>query len=237
MGTYVLVHGSWHGGWCWDKVVSFLERKGHRAIAPDLPGHGADNTPISEITLGSYVDRVCEVLDGQPEPGILVGHSMAGVVITQAAEYRPERIKTLVYLCAFLPRNGESLSLLAKGDRDSFSARHRLTDLKGGFSTVKEEAIREAFYADCSEEDILRARALRVPEPIAPSQKSVNTTEENFGRVRRVYIECLGDRSISPFLQRQMYEALPCERVITLQTSHSPFFSAPEALVDHLVSL
>jgi pimeloyl-ACP methyl ester carboxylesterase len=162
---------------------------------------------------------------------------MAGAVITQTAEYRPERIKALVYLCAFLPRNGESIALLAKQDQDSFSARHRVTDAKGGFSTVKEEAVQEAFYADCSEEDVVRAKSLRVPEPVAPSQTAVKTTKENFGRVPRVYIECLRDRSISPSLQRQMYEALPCERVITLQTSHSPFFSASEELVAHLGSL
>ena len=67
MSTYVLVHGSWHGGWCWDKVVPLLEAKGHKAIALDLPGHGADKTPISEITVDSYAARVCAALDAQPE--------------------------------------------------------------------------------------------------------------------------------------------------------------------------
>ena len=237
MSTYVLVHGAWHGGWCWDKVVPLLEAKDHKAISLDLPGHGTDKTPISEITLQSYADRVCKVLDAQPEPVILVGHSMGGSVITQTAEYHPERIKTLVYLCAFLLRNGESIRALAQRDQGSFSGRNRVIDENGGFSTVKEEALREAFYADCSDEDVARATSLRVPEALAPSQTPVRTTEENFGRVPRIYIQCLRDRSISPALQKQMYEALPCERVISMETSHSPFLSAPAELVTHLTSL
>ena len=106
MATYVLIHGAWHGGWCWDKIVPLLKKEGHKVEAPDLPGHGRDKTPIPEISLQSYTDRVCRILDTQSEPVILVGHSMGGVVITQAAQHRPEKIKTLVYLSAMLPRNG-----------------------------------------------------------------------------------------------------------------------------------
>ncbi len=66
MTSYVLIHGSWHGGWSWEKVVPLLERAGHDVEAPDLPGHGNDETPISEISLQTYADRVCRVLDEQP---------------------------------------------------------------------------------------------------------------------------------------------------------------------------
>ena len=107
MSTYVLIHGTWHGAWCWDKVIPLLEQAGHAAIAPDLPGHGKDKTPIPEVTLHAYVNRVCETINAQTEPVILVGHSMAGVIIIQAAEECPERIKMLVYVCAFLPGNGQ----------------------------------------------------------------------------------------------------------------------------------
>ncbi len=60
---YVLVHGAWHGAWCWDKVVSLLQSKGHRAEAIDLPGSGKDKTPIPQVTLDAYAKKVCEVLD------------------------------------------------------------------------------------------------------------------------------------------------------------------------------
>jgi len=78
MKTYVLIHGAWHGAWCWDKVILRLRQADHRAIAVDLPGHGIDKTPFSEITLRSYTDWLCQVLDRPPEPVILVGHSLGG---------------------------------------------------------------------------------------------------------------------------------------------------------------
>ena len=76
MSTYVLIHGAWHGGWCWKKVVPLIEKEGHTVVAPDLPGHGEDKRPIAEITLQAYADRVCQILDEQSEPVILAGHSM-----------------------------------------------------------------------------------------------------------------------------------------------------------------
>ena len=86
-----------------------LEKHGHTVLAPDLPGHGKDKTPVADVTLQLYVDSVCKLLDAQREPVILVGHSMGGGIITQVAEERPERIKWLVYLAAALPRNGQSM--------------------------------------------------------------------------------------------------------------------------------
>src|SRR5690242_4856292 len=106
MATFVMAHGAWHGGWCWTKVVPLLERAGHAAIAPDLPGHGADTTPAREVTLQAYTDRVCQVALAQAEPVVLVGHSMGGLVISQAAEQCPEAMRTLVYITAFLLPNG-----------------------------------------------------------------------------------------------------------------------------------
>ena len=86
MSTYVLIHGAWHGAWCWDKLAPLLQDQGHTVIAPDMPAHGQDLMPISEVTLQSYANRVCEVVNQQTEPVILVGHSLGGISITQAAE-------------------------------------------------------------------------------------------------------------------------------------------------------
>ena len=90
MSTYVLIHGSWHGAWCWYKVVPRLEQAGHTALAIDLPGHGRDWTPPQDVSMQTYVDSVCGVLDTLPEPAILVGHSRGGIVISQVAESRRE---------------------------------------------------------------------------------------------------------------------------------------------------
>lgn len=237
VSTYVLVHGAWHGSWCWDKVVPLLEKEGHTVVAPDLPGHGGDATPIGRVTLQAYADCVCSVLDAQSEPVILVGHSMGGVVITQAAEYRPEKIDTLVYLTAFLLRNGESLLQVAEADAEALVLRNLIMAEDQSYATVRTEAAKDMFYGDCSDEDVARALSLMCPQAAAPLATPVNTSEGNFGGVRRLYISTLQDRAITPTCQEQMYTALPCERVIAMDTSHSPFLSAPEELARHLLAV
>jgi pimeloyl-ACP methyl ester carboxylesterase len=92
-------------------------------------------------------------------------------------------------------------------------------------------------YNDCSDEDIAWAAPLLVPEPTAPMQTPVRISSENFGRVPRIYIETLRDNGVTPWLQKQMYTALPCQRVISMDTSHSPFLSAPEELAAHLLAV
>lgn len=238
MSTYVLVHGAWHGRWCWDKVVPLLEQAGHQVEAPDLPGHGQDKTPIREITLAAYTNRVCEILDAHAEPVILVGHSLGGIVITQAAEERPTRIHQLVYLTALLPRNGETARQFAQMESDSLLVPNLVVNREQGYQTFKEGApLKDMFYGDCSQEDVDRAISKLLPQPLVPGGTPVSITAERFGRVPRVYIECLRDRAIPPALQQRMYTATPCHTILSMQTSHSPFFSAPQQLVSHLISL
>jgi pimeloyl-ACP methyl ester carboxylesterase len=232
MSAYVLVHGAWHGAWCWYRVAPLLEKEGHEVVAPDMPGHGRDKTPISEITFEACVQRVCGILDVQPEPVILVGHSWGGNIITQVAEYRPEKIKLLVYLTAFLLASGEPMQL----GKESILRPNVIMSEDQSYSTVKADAIREIFYGDCSDEDIALAKLLLVPQASA-SLASPRTAGQDSGRVPRVYIECLQDKTITPSRQKEMYTRLPCQKVISMNTSHSPFFSAPEQLVAHLTSL
>jgi pimeloyl-ACP methyl ester carboxylesterase len=237
MRTYVLIHGAWHGAWCWKKVIPLIEKEGHKVVAPDLPGHGKDKRPIADITLQAYTDRVCQILDEQPDPVILVGHSMGGAVITQTAEYRPEKISKLVYVTAFLLQNGEFLLQHAEPDTEALVLPNLIMSEDQSYATVKQEALKEVFYADCSDEDVEFAKSRLVPQAAAPFATPVSTTEENFGRVPRVYITCLRDKAVSPSIQEKLYKALPCENVISMDTSHSPFFSAPEELAKHLLSV
>lgn len=237
MSTFVLIHGGMHGAWCWYKVVSLLQEMGHKVIAPDLPGHGIDKTPIASVTFSSYVNRVCSILDEQPEPVVLVGHSMGGLTITAVAEARPGKIKTLVYLSALLPANGEQGLQVMESDPDAtLSSKTVLTaDQKG--IIVPGDFLQDAFYGDCDNRDIALARLLLVPEPVEPGTTPIYTTEENFGRVHRVYICCLKDQAIPLEAQQRLLKKGPCQQVITMDTSHSPFFSAPEELSRHLVDI
>ncbi len=109
MATFVLIHGAWHGGWCWERVVPLLEQRGHTVRAPDLPGMGRDRTPLGDITLDVWARFVSELVRAELEPVILVGHSRGGIVLSQSAEQIPDRIRTLVYLAAFLVANGDSM--------------------------------------------------------------------------------------------------------------------------------
>ncbi len=231
MATIVLVHGAWHGAWCWERVVPLLEAKGHRVVAPDLPGMGADRTPLREVSLESWADFVAELIDAEPDPVVLVGHSRGGVVISQAAEYAPEQVEKLVYLSAFLVRNGESLWETLQelpGDPE------RGGDLKispdQSTTSLLPEAVRTNFYNTTDEQWAARAASLICPEPMASFVTPLALTDDAFGSIPRVYIECKRDRAIPLSLQRLMVAQMPCEQVFSLDTDHSPFYSNPEAL-------
>jgi pimeloyl-ACP methyl ester carboxylesterase len=233
MRSFILVHGAWHGAWCWYKVLPLLQKAGHRAIAVDLPGLGRDRTPLCDVSLQSYVDRVSTAIDEQPGRVILVGHGRGGIVISQMAEQRPARIEKLVYLAAFLLPGGQAMLPGALDDPGSLLLPNLAVNEAQGYITVKEEACREAMYGDCSDEDVALATSLLTPEAIAPLTTPLDLSERNFGRVPIVYIETRCDNAVTLRAQRRMLTAMP-SNVISMNTSHSPFFSAPQELADHL---
>ncbi len=237
MSTYVLIHGAWHGGWCWNKVTPLLEAAGHTVVTPDLPGLGNDSTPPADINIDVYTQHVCKLIDAQSEPVILLGHSMGGLPISQAAERRPDSIKVLVYVTAMLLKNGQSTFDVVADDQDSQVLPNIVPSADGVTATMRPEAVKDVFYADCNDADVERARSLFKPQPMVVMSEPIALSDENFGRVPRVYIECLQDKALTPALQKRMYEASPCRSVIAMDASHSPFFSMPEELVGHLLTL
>jgi pimeloyl-ACP methyl ester carboxylesterase len=237
MATFVLVHGAWHGAWCWHKIVARLQARGHSVVAPDMPGHGIDRTPIEQVTLDSIAAKIAGVVRAQAEPVVLVGHSYGGTVITHTAELCADRVRTLVYLTAFLIPDGQTTLAAAADDPQSILGPNIQFSADGQTATFNPSALREAFYADCSDDDIALARLALVPEGLAGFAAPVHTTGENWGRIPRVYIECKRDKAIGIDRQRALAKALPCRAVLSLDTDHSPFFSAPDTLTDMLVSV
>jgi len=232
---FVLIHGAWHGAWCWYKIVAGLEAAGQRATALDLPSAGIDGTSPGAVTLQAQAARVIAFLDGLSEPVILVGHSAGGPVISMVAEARPQRIEKLVYLTAFLLPDQAPLSSIASQDGDSLITRHLVVNPDGTVDTDP-AARREVFYADCDHRDVALAQSLLKPVGLRTFGDPVRVGG-NFAGVRRFYIGCLRDRAISPVVQRSMYTALPCERVLSIESSHSPFFSRPAVLLRALAKI
>lgn len=237
MKTFILVHGSWHSAWNWHKVVPLLEKAGHKAIAIDLPGMGRDKTPIQEVKMKTTVDKLCELIDGLSEKVILVGHSKNGIMISQAAEYRPDKIEKLVYLAAYLVPNGRTQREYSIQDTEGWLKPYVTQYPETNSHTLQPEIYRDGLYHDCDEEITELAKVLLGHEPVESGITPLKLTEENFGSVPRVYIECTEDRAVTPFIQRKMYTETPCEKVYSLPTSHSPFFSKPKELVDILLDV
>jgi len=237
MKTFILIHGSWHSAWNWHRVIPCLEKAGNTAIAIDLPGMGRDKTPVRQVTLKSAVDKICQLIDSIEGQVILVGHSKNGIMISQAAEYRPDKIEKLVYLAAYLIPNGKTQREYSMQDTEGVLKPYVTTHEDLGATTLQPAIYKEGLYADCDDTIVELAKLLLSPEPVESAITPLHLTDENFGRVPRVYIECTKDRAVTPFIQRKMYTELPCQKVYSMPTSHSPFFSQPQLLSDILINL
>jgi pimeloyl-ACP methyl ester carboxylesterase len=239
---FVLVHGSWHGAWNWYKLEALLERDGHDVIVVDLPAHGIDRSPAESVQLQDYTNTVTDVLDGLSDKAILVGHSMGGIVISSAAEARPEKIEKLVYLAAFLVPNGSSLLDFAFQDVDSLVGQNLIpVDLTNDgipdALDINRSVIKAAFYGESRAHDVALAESLLVVDPIAPVGTPLSLGG-NFESVPRFYISTSLDKAVTPAIQEVMYTLTPVEKVYTLNSDHSAFFSRPKKLrniLNHII--
>ena len=230
MKTFILIHGSWHSSWNWHKVIPVLEQAGHKAIAIDLPGMGRDKTPVAEVKMQRTVEKIIELIDSIEGKVILVGHSKNGIMISQAAEYRPEKIEKLIYLAAYLIPNGKTQRDYSVLDTEGVLKPYVTQYPALNAHTLQKEIYKEGLYHDCDENIVQLANLLLSHEPVESGITPLQLTDEKYGTVPRYYIECLQDRAVTPFIQRKMYTELPCKKVYSMETSHSPFFSQPTEL-------
>ncbi len=197
-------------------------------MATDLPGHYRHKARFEDITLASYVAHVESLVHASDTPVVLVGHSMAGIVITQVAENMPDKIDRLVYVSAFVPEHGGSL--MQETQQAIVPSLLRMTvDVAAHLVALEPSCIREIFYGNCSDEDIAYALSRLQAQPLNPFVDTVSLSSERFGAVPKVYIECLQDKAILLEDQGRMHSRIECD-VKTLDTDHSPFFSADRQL-------
>jgi pimeloyl-ACP methyl ester carboxylesterase len=236
MANFLLIHGAMGGAWCWERVIPGLQAAGHSATAIDLPGQGSDTTPLEEITLYRYADKVADTLDGMDGPVLLTGHSMGGMVISQAGSRRPGKLAGLVYVAAFLPAPGESLIEIThfpEAAGDSVQA-NLVIEGDPPVSAMPPEAAPEALYHCASQEQIAWALPQRGRQPVIPFTQPFTPPEAAraaFDALPRAYVTCLQDRAIKPAVQRLMYTRAGCDPVIEIDTDHSPWLSRTDELV------
>lgn len=239
--SLLLVHGGWHGAWSWHKIMPLLEKLHFSAVAIDLPGNGADCKSPSEVGLQDYVKKIKNIAESIVGPIILVGHSSAGTAIAQAAESLGiPKVQALIFLDAFMPKDGESVFSLVEKFADlrqasgSALGESIIVAEDGKTCTLNPGKLKDLLYHDCNEADYKFAREKLSPQPIATLATPVRLTNNIYGKIPKYYILCTQARD---FDKRKLTQNMPIKKLYTIESSHSPFFSRPQELVDHLTEI
>lgn len=239
MAGFVLIHGSWHGGWCFDPVAELLRARGHTVIAPTLPGMGGTAEEMAAVTLdgwGEFAAQHCRELKGQCiGPVVLAGHSRGGLVVSTAAERDPQAMDALVYICAMMLPSGVSRAEFKELEGPNPGFDGIIGKVHGGIATVIDTKNAADVFAQVSPPELVADVLPRLlAEPHAPRSQKVIVTPERWGSLPRTYVECTFDRTIPIDSQRRMIAMSPGAKVVTLEADHSPYLSKPQELADAL---
>jgi pimeloyl-ACP methyl ester carboxylesterase len=235
----IMVHGSWHWGGCFQQVADRLAVAGYPVATPDLTSHGYSSASYDSFkSIEEYAQPVEEILKSSSEKVVLVGHSMGGVTLTYLAEKYPEKISKLIYLTAFMVPNGKKaldyilLNTKIPAAKELFQVASQVNDGRGlKLDLDQRSLVKAAFYADCSDHDVdIAAKNVLPITSTVPDQTVSTVTAKRYGRIPRVFIECTEDKAIPIETQRLMMKDLPGAKVVSLKTSHSSFFSQPDAV-------
>lgn len=228
----VLVHGAFEDAQVWGHVTAKLKADGYHVVAVDLPGRPGAPAAPDKVSLDLYRDTVLAALAKSHHPAVVVGHSFAGIVIADVAEAAPKKIKTLVFVAAYLPQDGDSLVSMANKDADAKIGPHLQIDKEKGIATIEYSARADLFANDGPDGLRKAIPDLILPEPVGPLATPVHVTAANFGQVDKVYIHTAKDQVISPSFQAKMVAATPVRAEYTLQTGHTPFLTDPDGLAN-----
>lgn len=235
----LLVHGAFHDERCWDALVPHLSQRGHDVKTVTLRGHGQKSAVKPyRVSMSAYAEDVCRAAEEFPQPCCVIGHSMAGLVITAAAEKKPILFKQLVYLAALVPgQNG--LSLAAHDKKYPSINIRRALKIKPFLlaATMEPNAAKDIFYNLCSDELKSTAVQMLCEQPLRPSLSKVSWSEERVGGIPKAYIECRLDNAIPIYVQRTMQRNMAFTSIQSLESDHSPFLSIPVELASCISNL
>jgi pimeloyl-ACP methyl ester carboxylesterase len=238
VACFVLVHGAFYGGWCWQRVAQRLRAAGHQVHTPTLTGCGDRFHLLTrEVGVETHVRDLVATLEHEDvADAVLVGHSYGGTVITLAASRVPARVKQLVFIDGQTPFDGQTASgALAEGSSE------KLAELSSG-----DEWLLPALSLDVMEvvdsADIAWVGPRRHPHPMRTLLEPVRYEESKLAAMRKSYIACtrherlialFGVDPLLTFVQRAEREGW---RVDRLDSGHDPMITAPDALTQLLVS-
>jgi len=239
MKNYLLIHGAWGAAWEFNTVAKLLSDQGHNVIALDLPGHGDNIADIADVTMSSYVETVVDAINILDDKVVLVGHSLAGAIISQVAEIIPEKIDKLIYVAAMLLKNNESPISVMQNDPQGELLPNTVFSEDGSYATLSEETVRNVFLNDVKDKAYLDSivHKFLFKQATEPFMSVAQLSEESFGNVAKYYIKASIDKVISPAAQEKMLSNWPVNKVVTLASGHFPLTSIPEKLVEEILTI
>jgi pimeloyl-ACP methyl ester carboxylesterase len=235
MSAYVLIHGAWHGGWCWKRVAKILRAAGHEVFAPSLTGSGERKHLLSpSVGMDTYVADIVNLIEYEElDDVVLVGHSAAGAAVSKAAETVHDRLKALVYLDSVVLPSGKSMfdvfpeqwidQMRGAAEKDG-----------GNNAAPPEKPMMYGFFAsDCTDEDKAWVLRMATAQPLKPYEDKVDLDKFYGLDISKTYINCKQSQGGLP---GKVAEKLGL-RYVEMDSGHDPMVSQPEELAEILLAV
>ncbi|MGQ3888230.1 alpha/beta fold hydrolase [Legionella sp. CNM-1927-20] len=232
--TFILVHGAWHAAWCWEYIARALNLRGQKVLMPNLPGRQLSANCPNTIGLQNYVTCLIDLIKEQSEPVTLVGHSMAGLVISKVAEALPDAIQELIFVAAYIPQNDQSLFAIAQAlESNNLTPYLIINEDYQTISLKRSPDLVDIFFNHCNSVDAKKALFKLQPEPLKPLTEPVKVGK-NFARVAKRSLVCRYDQALLLTDQLRMSKAVT-NNIVYLDADHAAYYSGANQIIDALL--